>query len=145
MGVMERVFWAGEGRSRAGWSDTMDCLPVEVAEIACLALSICHVLELEDDEEGQLAMACAILNHMRRYGCDDGGSGGAPARARQPSHIKRLPWRAIAIACLVVSGDLEDPTDGATHFHRHSEDPEWAQAAMPKALIGGYIYYSTRA
>lgn len=141
MGAMWRGLWPeGEvfGDRRSIFSDR---LPVEMTDIACLALSIRRVLEVEDDEEGQVAMACAILNHMRRYGRDDGGQGGAPARTAEASRAERLPWQAFAIACLVMSGDMEDPTDGATYFHRHTENPHWARRARPKALIGSYIYY----
>jgi len=141
MGVMGKGLWYGA--LGGGWPSNVSAgLPVEMREIACLALSICRVLEIEDDEEGQVAMACAILNHMRDYGHDEGGNGGAAARVGTSSEAGRLPWRAFAIACLVVSGDMADPTDGATHFHRHTDDPEWARAATPKALIGNYIYYA---
>jgi hypothetical protein len=140
MGVLWRENMVDRGGHERVRSETLTFLPREMEDIACLALSICRVLEVEDDEEGQVAMACAILNHMRRFGREGGGNGGA--QACEPLAVERLPWRAFAIACLVVSGDMEDPTAGATHFHRHTENPEWAQAATPKALIGSYVYYA---
>jgi len=142
MGILWRENLAGQGGREHARSEVPGFLPREMEDIACLALSICRVLEVEDDEEGQVAMACAILNHMRRFGSDGGGQGGAAARVSKPLSLERLPWRAFAIACLVVSGDMEDPTGGATHFHRHTENPDWAQAATPKALIGSYVYYA---
>ena len=141
MNAMRRGLWFEEVAGGDRRSDISASLPTEIADIARLALSICRVLEVEDDEEGQVAMACAILNHMRRYGPDGGGQGGAPARAAEASRAEKLSWQAFAIACLVMSGDMEDPTDGATHFHRHTENPQWAQRATPKALIGSYVYY----
>lgn len=142
MGVLWREDLAGQGGRECVRAEPLTFLPNEIEDIACLALSICRVLEVEDDEEGQVAMACAILNHMRRFGREGGGNGGAAVQPCESLNIERLPWRAFAIACLVVSGDMEDPTGGATHFHRHTENPEWALAATPKALIGSYLYYA---
>jgi hypothetical protein len=48
--------------------------------------------------------------------------------------------RSLAINCLVWSGDLEDPTDGATSCHRHDIKPLWAGRRVATALIGPYIF-----
>jgi spore germination cell wall hydrolase CwlJ-like protein len=50
-------------------------------------------------------------------------------------------WRALAAVCLVWSGEREDPTHGATRFHRHDELPGWARGREPVALIGSRFYY----
>lgn len=49
--------------------------------------------------------------------------------------------RALAMVCLVCSGDLPDPTNGATRCHRHDSLPEWAQSLLPTALIGSLLFY----
>jgi hypothetical protein len=50
-------------------------------------------------------------------------------------------WRrALEINCLVWSGDLADPTNGATSCHRHDRTARWAARRVPTALIGAYIF-----
>ncbi|MGB5093755.1 MAG: hypothetical protein WBN97_10670 [Parvibaculum sp.] len=49
---------------------------------------------------------------------------------------------ALSIACAVLAGRRKDPTDGATRFHLHTENPVWARNLSPKALIGRYFYYA---
>lgn len=110
-----------------------------------LALSI-RDLMADEGEEGQVALAWAVLNRMRRFGTNggsEGGSGGESGGGASMAAVFCEPGflRALAIACLIMSGDIADPTDGATHFHRHDEEPAWAWAARPKALIGWHLFY----
>ncbi len=126
-------------------SDRYAPLPKSVVEIARLAVAIREVLDSEggqDDEEGQVALACAILNRMRRFGPSGEGGGGAAAHVGVWDVTDTGFCRAFAVACLVLSGDIEDPTGGATHFHRHAENPKWARRATPKALIGRHLFYT---
>lgn len=52
-----------------------------------------------------------------------------------------VEWcRAMAVNCLVWSGDLADPTNGATSCHRHDVKAPWAARRAPTALIGSYIF-----
>lgn len=125
-------------------SDRQAPLPPQAVELVRLALVIRDVLEDEGrdaGEEGQVALACAILNRMRRFGPDDSGTGGA-AGAGNCDFADAAFARAFAVACLVLSGDIDDPTGGATHFHRHSRNPKWARGAVPKALIGQHMFYA---
>lgn len=123
------------------WAE--EATPAALKEMMRLALAIRDLME-DEEEDGRVAIACAALNRMRRYGPEGEGGGGAPsgpaAHARDFSDPALC--RAIAVACLVLSGDLEDPTGGATHFHRHTEEPGWARTATPKALIGQYMFYT---
>jgi hypothetical protein len=99
-----------------------------------LALSIRDLLD-DESEEGRVAIACAARNRMRRFGLPR--ETGAARDITDP-----VLCRALALACLVLLGDLADPTDGATHFHRHTEQPDWAADATAKALIGRHIFYA---
>jgi hypothetical protein len=123
-------------------SDRYAPLPKPALEIAQLAVAIRDVLDMDDDEEGQVALACAILNRIRRFGPGGEGSGGASARVGIWDVTDKSFCRAFAVACLVLSGDIDDPTSGATHFHRHAENPKWARRATPKALIGRHLFYA---
>ncbi len=49
--------------------------------------------------------------------------------------------RSLAIVAGVFAGLYEDPTDGATRFHRHDRAPEWAAGLQCTALLGPYMYY----
>jgi hypothetical protein len=52
-----------------------------------------------------------------------------------------IEWcRAMAVNCLVWSGDLADPTKGATSCHRHDVQAPWAARRAATALIGSYIF-----
>ncbi len=124
-------------------SDRHAPLPPKAVELVRLALAIRDVLEdegREESEEGQVALACAILNRIRRFGPDEGGSGGTAGHGACDFGEASFA-RAFAVACLVLSGDIDDPTGGATHFHRHNLNPKWARRATPKALIGQHMFY----
>lgn len=50
-------------------------------------------------------------------------------------------WRRTqAINSLVWSGELADPTNGATSCHRHDITVRWAARRVATALIGAYIF-----
>ena len=123
-------------------SDRFQPLPPQAVELARLAVSVFEVLAGDEgaSEEARVALACAIANRMRRFGPDE-GSGGASARAGVADFGDPAFCRAFAVACLVMSGDCEDPTGGATHFHHHRKNPKWAKRAEPRALIGSHMFY----
>jgi hypothetical protein len=130
MNAMTKSFEA----PKALWSGAEG--PAALAEMMRLALAVCDILE-DESEEGRVALAFAALNRMRRFGSD-----GEDRDLQQERDIfDPALCRALAVACLVLSGGADDPTEGATHFHLHTEHPKWAKAATPKALIGRYIFY----
>ncbi len=45
------------------------------------------------------------------------------------------------IAVRAVKGLLADNTKGATCYHKTSEHPKWAYAAVPSAEIGDLLFY----
>lgn len=49
----------------------------------------------------------------------------------------------LRVARRALSGVLEDPTRGATHYHNHLVHPPWAWNHVPSAEIGGHLFYST--
>lgn len=69
------------------------------------------------------------------------GTGCATAALPPGPVSSDVDWcRALAINCLVWSGDLVDPTSGATSCHRHDVTAKWATRRVPTALIGAYIF-----
>ncbi|HEX7775258.1 MAG TPA: hypothetical protein VF449_01890 [Parvibaculum sp.] len=109
-------------------------LAARLAEMMALALAIRDEVR-DEPEEGRVALAFAAMNRMRRFGPEGAG-------AACPDFTDRDFCRAFAAACLAASGDMPDPTGGATHFHLHTEEPGWARAATPKALIGRHLFYA---
>ncbi|HEY4343445.1 MAG TPA: hypothetical protein VGN05_03795 [Parvibaculum sp.] len=130
MNAMTKSFEA----PKALWSGAQG--PAALAEMMRLALEICDLLE-DEGEEGRVALAFAALNRMRRFGPDGEGC----ALRQERDIFDPALCRALAVACLVLSGGVDDPTEGATHFHLHTEQPKWARIATPKALIGRYIFH----
>ncbi|HCX69264.1 MAG TPA: hypothetical protein DHK64_17535, partial [Rhodobiaceae bacterium] len=51
---------------------------------------------------------------------------------------------ALAALCRALCGAEQDPTGGATHFHLHTENPDWATRETPRALAGGHLFYAPR-
>lgn len=115
--------------------------PAALAGMMGLALAICDLLE-DESEEGRLALCYATLNRMRRFGCAEEAGGKRRGAARKRDIFDPTLSRALAVSCLVLLGGADDPTEGATHFHLHTEQPKWAQDATPKALIGRYLFYA---
>jgi spore germination cell wall hydrolase CwlJ-like protein len=112
-------------------------LAATLAELMALALAIRD--EARDEaEEGRLALAWAARNRMALFGRDPC----CGAKGERPDFADAAFCRAFAAACLAASGDLPDPTGGATHFHLHTDEPFWASAATPKALIGRHLFYT---
>lgn len=48
---------------------------------------------------------------------------------------------AQRIARRAVAGCLEDPTQGATHYHANYVAPYWAKGEKPTVVIGKHIFY----
>lgn len=48
---------------------------------------------------------------------------------------------ALRIARQAIDGQLEDATDGATHYHAAGAEPYWALRQKPIAVIGRHIFY----
>ena len=49
--------------------------------------------------------------------------------------------KAFGVVCLLWCGEYDDPTHGATCFHKHDETPVWARSRLPQALIGHWMFY----
>lgn len=47
----------------------------------------------------------------------------------------------LRIARRAVRGRLQDPTDGATHYHHIDLNPWWSLGAIPCAEIGHHLFY----
>lgn len=48
----------------------------------------------------------------------------------------------LRIARQAVHGDLDDPTDGATHYHTKTIRPPWTRGRRPVRQIGHHLFYN---
>jgi N-acetylmuramoyl-L-alanine amidase len=48
----------------------------------------------------------------------------------------------LRIARRAVGGVLDDPTGGATHYHRRGILPPWSRRLTPSAEIGHHLFYA---
>lgn len=114
------------------------------------ALSVCNLVrkEFRDTEFYDIIpIVYAIKNRLSRgesldqvvrelkspklgdYSFSGGGQSGEPCLT------------SLSIVAGVFAGLYDDPTNGATRFHRHDHTPAWADGLQCTALLGPYIYY----
>lgn len=113
---------------------------------------------------GQVAVASVVLNRSKRpkrfgasvaevcrkplqFSCWNADDATYPtviaANLDQPAFV-----RAFGIACLVLRGDLNDPTDGADHYHTIAKPawaktwpPGWAASMTKTVVLGAHQFY----
>jgi spore germination cell wall hydrolase CwlJ-like protein len=52
-------------------------------------------------------------------------------------------WMAMYVALGVILGQIEDPTEGADHYHNKNIKPSWADAYSPTVTIKNHIFYNS--
>lgn len=55
--------------------------------------------------------------------------------------VKAQLESAARVATDVLSGQVPDPTGGATHFHNRTDRPSWARRFKFTGQIGGHYFY----
>ena len=90
-----------------------------------LARELRDLAETEDDE-GRDALAWALVNRL----------------ANAPDRPDRDFALALSAVYRALAAAEPDPTQGATHFHPHTDVPDWAVNETPTALVGGHIFYA---
>lgn len=58
----------------------------------------------------------------------------------EPGH--RVFDVCLRIARRAVSGCLQDPTRGATHYHTRDANPPWSRGRPASAEIGRHLFYN---
>ncbi len=111
-----------------------------------------------ENVRGIEAVAAVVMNRVRRGGwwgntvetvcrkrwqfsCWNPGD---PNRAKLEAVDERdRAFRiCLRVARRAVSGVLDDPTHGATHYHVRGLMPLWARGRDPSAEIGAHVFYS---
>jgi len=112
---------------------------------------------------GKEAVACVILNRVRRaqhrggywwghsieqvclkpwqFSCwNENDPNRAKILSVEPGH--RVFDTCLRIARRAVSGCLDDPTRGATHYHAEHVMPPWSRGRPACAEIGHHLFYN---
>jgi N-acetylmuramoyl-L-alanine amidase len=113
-----------------------------------------------ESRRGKEAVAAVVLNRLkrgpaRRYGgtieevCQRKAqfscwNENAPNRLKLIGvEINAVAFReCVEIAERAVSGLLNDPTGGATHYHTINVSPNWSQGETPCARIGSHVFFN---
>ena len=134
-----------------------------ITAVSCLAMAI-YFEARGEPTAGQIAVANVIMNRVddRRYPNDVCGvvkqgptyrwAPHLPVRHRcqfsfycdgKPETItdENAYRKAIEISNRVITGDILDITDGATHYHATHVLPDWAATKTFTAQINQHIFY----
>ena len=144
---------------KRGFSDASASLPEEATILARTLYGEAR----GETVRGKEAVAAVILNRVHRAKQKNGYWWGNTVTA-----VCRKPWQfscwnsndpnrvkieavaptnktfacCLRIARRAINGGLEDPTQGATHYHAKSANPAWARGRPPSAEIGNHLFYN---
>jgi hypothetical protein len=125
------------------------------ASVRCLALNIYHEARAEP-EKGQLAVAAVTLNRVASPAfpnsvCKVVKQGGKKRNGcqfswwcdRHPDEPREAEaWhRALELSRKALSGEINDPTDGALYYHATRVKPRWARSFARTGKIGRHLFY----
>jgi spore germination cell wall hydrolase CwlJ-like protein len=127
-----------------------------IEEVTCLAQNIWFEARGSSVDD-QLAVAHVVLNRVAdpRYPdevCEvvwqpkqfSWTHDGLSDRVRFANSIDRRVWKELVqVAIGAISGRLEDPTGGATHYHADYVQPYWAGSMNLLIRIDDHLYYTT--
>jgi N-acetylmuramoyl-L-alanine amidase len=66
---------------------------------------------------------------------------GDPNADQMPAADDRVFQQILALAEKVMSGQDEDLTGGATHYHTLDTHPDWDKSMAQTAIIGNHIFF----
>jgi spore germination cell wall hydrolase CwlJ-like protein len=130
--------------------------PVENEALHCLALTVYWEAGSEQPQ-GRRAVAHVVMNRVDNEQfpdsvCDvvqQSGGGGrfncqfhwyCDGRSDDPTN-ETLWHKAVESARAVMSGQYQDPTNGALFFHASSVNPRWDRHYQRTARIGHHVFY----
>jgi len=93
-----------------------------------------------EDEQGQIAVGWVAVNRARRPSWWGKTLDGVLHKPFQFALSSGFTAAAEMIAAGILSGDIEDNTSGATHFH-HGRLPGWAASFIFVGRIGKHQFY----
>lgn len=119
------------------------CHQFGLADLISLALNLQNTLEREP-EMARVAVAWTFRNRWESgrgaIAIKDAFEAELPA-SNSGIYYTRPFLAALGTISLVFSDAVPDPTSGSTRYHRHDENPHWAQGQNPNALLGSFFFY----
>jgi N-acetylmuramoyl-L-alanine amidase len=114
-----------------------------------------------EGDDGMLAVACVLVNRLRRgrpghdgsllevcvrrkqFSCwNDGDPNLDKIRALTPDDALYRRALIAVLRAIDLAGTPADPTHGATHYHALAVTPYWAPGMRETATIGRHRFYS---
>lgn len=128
--------------------------PEKTQDVTCLAQNIWFEARGSSVKD-QLAVAHVVLNRVASDHYPDEickviwqpkqfswTHDGLSDRVRFANERDRAIWkRVVQISMDAMSGELADPTRGATHYHADYVHPDWADSMRQIMQIDDHIYY----
>lgn len=128
--------------------------PEDIERVTCLAQNVWFEARGSSVDD-QLAVAHVVLNRVAdaRYPDDvcevvwqpkqfSWTHDGLSDRVRFDNAIDRRIWKELVqLAMAAISGRLDDPTGGATHYHADYVQPGWAGRMDLLIRIDDHLYY----
>ncbi|WP_051882395.1 cell wall hydrolase [Parvularcula oceani] len=140
-----------QAEAPAATQPLVPALPRE--EIACLARAAYHEARGEG-KDGMAAVVHVVLNRADSLAYPDTpcavveqGNGRScqfswfcDGKSDEPRNLIAYE-RALRVARAAATGELADPTDGATMFHGPQVTPYWTASAELTATVGSHRFY----
>ena len=121
--LAKNIYYESRGESLAG--------QVAVAKVTLTRVS-----------EGYAKTVCGVVNQSSPNGCQFSWV----CNRNNPKPVGELWQQAVSISALLIhapQGVVNDPTNGATHFHAtYSVRPNWAVKKNSPQRIGNHIFYT---
>lgn len=130
---------------------------VEVKEVFCLAQNIWFEARSSTYED-QMMVGYTTINRTRdrRYPesiCEvvwenqqfSWTHDGQPDSIKLDTPDRVYKWsRIVELAVLIITNNIEDPSNGATHYHATYVRPGWSTRLIKVSTVGGHHYYRYR-
>lgn len=141
--------------------DELSHIPVDWGALITAARTVEGEAGGESDE-GKLAVACVIMNRVRRQGwmgktvkgvarmkrgryaqfsCWNDGVNKVRILKKTTSQLARSGCIDAVLRALDVAGTADDPSKGACHYHAHAVSPRWSRGREPDVIIGGHRFF----
>lgn len=119
----------------------------QAKQFQCMLTNIYHEAR-GDTEQGMQAVALVTLNRARQQGktvCEIVYQRKQFSWTMMPK-LRRKPLvdnydRVHRVASAAMSGDIDDFTGGATHYHTKTIKPYWAKTLKKIKSFGAHIFY----
>lgn len=137
-------------------------VPIERPSLRTMMILCCYIVRMAGNEDAlDIKGICHVLlnrkmaasAHRLKHNCPHPtyGSGGwlevcaeiDPNQTDLGQDFTNAHAVALSSFVRILDTSVPDPTCGATMFHAHRIEPEWASSATPTALMTDLVFYRT--